>query len=476
MKLITPTETLMINIQKWLLTLAIGITASQAQAEDFPWSPAHQSQPVLSQEEVILDKNATIGGENVYALPISTKEKDRKGDARKLGYKSDEANEAKDFTTELDLTNQESVHLAVLADDIASIDISQSGGAKLHSFSVHGGALWNPASFKEDSYLLEAGKKYTLVLHYKNNVHWTDDAAGQVDVDGVSIYKIKGSLKITASLDWKKIYRSRAAYGIINGGVFIATGPQDVSPGFINSIKMTYSGEVIESADGVKSFRVINGVPFPSGEKGGKVTVGGVVIQQFWIKPNETIGDVLKAGLDDSRNVSGNGRTVMVLGSVIPFYEEDINIIEVLPFTFSGPSLSLGGISVSSSGLGIGAGVKMGPFGVKAGGITFPWPYTTTDPQAPVPIWGQNLTTKNLMTGLFIAADGQTYKFANGNYKRKLVATKHNPKFGLGPPEPDERVAFPLILVSDESVVEVNGSGYISPLFDYNEKEYFWSE
>lgn len=169
----------------------------KAQADDIPWAPAMAGKNALSLEEVRRDKTLTIGGELVYLENISSKQKDLKGNPWKLGYKSDHANETKKFSGSFIVDSKSPIGLALLADDEATIDVygaDKKGGKKekkMYTMSVHGGALWNPSSYKEDGFRFQPGKKYFLDVTYKNKVHWVDGKSNPpvVDVDGISIYK-----------------------------------------------------------------------------------------------------------------------------------------------------------------------------------------------------------------------------------------------------------------------------------------------
>lgn len=139
-------------------------------------------------------KDDTIGGTNVQNMLGSTKAKDLKADVKLLGYLSGIANDEAESEVVIDLTGEDSdVKLAVLADDVAEIEVSKNlvndkFGAAL-KLTVSGGALWNPASYKESEFTLSRGSKYKIKLHYKNKFHWSDGKEN--DVDGVSVFCYK---------------------------------------------------------------------------------------------------------------------------------------------------------------------------------------------------------------------------------------------------------------------------------------------
>lgn len=193
---------------------------AQIHAQDkhipFPW--AVRLALFENVDHVRATKNETIGGVDVAKLPGSTKDKDLKGKTALLGYHSEVANETKDSEDVIDLTNEDyDVKLAVLADDVASIVVKKilvtdkqgkpvKYGNEL-TLKVAGGALWNPASYKESDFTLSRGGKYEIKLDYENKFHWVDGAqpevVGHADVDGVSVFCYKTSELVLKTYDTK---------------------------------------------------------------------------------------------------------------------------------------------------------------------------------------------------------------------------------------------------------------------------------
>ncbi len=189
--------------------LLFGSTALGSDPE-FPWAKAHSDlgKDIMTVDEVQADRDATRGGANVEGMNKTTKEKDLLGVSTKLGYASWQKNESKSFRTTLDLSDKDcNVKLALMADDVSTVEVFEfnpnavdNQGAKIRSITVNAGALWRNASYKEDDYVLKAGQKYVLTLAYRNFVHWVDGK--YVDVDGVSVYKVRaGRADISAELD-----------------------------------------------------------------------------------------------------------------------------------------------------------------------------------------------------------------------------------------------------------------------------------
>jgi hypothetical protein len=124
------------------------------------------------------------------------KEKDVRSRGGMQGYQSLMKNETKNFAGELDLkTAVVPTKIAILVDDIATLIVKEierndgiEGAIFEDTFRVDGTALWNDRSYKEFSTMLPIGRKYEVLLEYRNNAHLTPKYDGEVDIDGVSIY------------------------------------------------------------------------------------------------------------------------------------------------------------------------------------------------------------------------------------------------------------------------------------------------
>ncbi len=94
----------------------------------FPWAGVDKVFRIFNDaDSVRMLKNDTVGGTNVQNMLGSTKAKDLKADVKLLGYLSGIANDEAESEVVIDLTGEDSdVKLAVLADDVAEIEVSKN--------------------------------------------------------------------------------------------------------------------------------------------------------------------------------------------------------------------------------------------------------------------------------------------------------------------------------------------------------------